>query len=721
MPYYMGDNVALHTLRIKQQAEKAGCRAFIWLRGSLEWQRSQLKYFAPHIQFKSLLISSSPLCQSEYQVSCHQTHRFLGSELEWVIYDAYSGINPDALGQVSGLLKGGGVFLFLSAESEHECFNDPEKQRLTVEPLSAEAVGNAFLTHFLSVLQNDDSVYVVTERLGWQRAGFIPPVQNDSKYFAIREQAAHCESLIAFLNKHRAAHAVVTAPRGRGKSYLLGMCAHQLIASGVSVVVTAPHPSAIESLLTQVSKEEQAGHSSEVSRQSKSRPLFEYLMPTAVADYSGDANILFVDEAAAIPVQLLIQYLHQFQQVVFATTTHGYEGTGQGFNLRFRKTLSALGLPLKEIELVQPIRWSGQDRLEPLFNRLLLLDATSATLPPTLQAPVEYQEVTSQWLIGHPQQLHALFGLMIDAHYRTSPGDLRIMLDSPNVSIWVALSSNSIVAGCILAAEGDLEPALVENIWAGRRRPRGHLIPQLLIQQQGFAAAGSIKVKRVVRIAVHDQCRRQGIAEQLLSVIERHAIADGFDGIGASFAMSTELLDFWHAVGYTLLRVGTQRDAHSGAHSALVLRPFNQSTMKLVRGWRSIFLQHLPYLKQSWLKCIEPELMSRIEFPTSNEQRLTEQDAWQHLQGFAYAYRTYESSAAIFSWLAERYMEVWSSSETPTVYQSLIAHQVIAQIPYDFEENKWRFSSEKVLLKALREAAAYLIENHASSSVGGSI
>jgi tRNA(Met) cytidine acetyltransferase len=710
----MSDSIAAQTLCIKQLAEKSGCRAFIWLRGTPDWQRSQLQCLAPHIRFQSLLISPIPLCESEYQVSCHQTHRFLGSELEWVIYDAYSGINPDSLGHVSGLLKGGGVFLFLSAESEQEFCNDPEKQRLTVEPLTTDAVGNHFLTHFLSVLQKDDSVYVATERLGWQTSGFIPPVQCDSRHLAIREQTAQCESLIEFLKSHQAAHAVVTAPRGRGKSYLLGMCAHELIESGFSVVVTAPNRPAIASILAQVSQAEPTELNNGMNRPAQSHPLFEYLLPTAVADYSGDAKILFVDEAAAIPVQLLIQYMYQFQQVVFATTTQGYEGTGQGFNLRFRKTLSALDLPLKEIELCQPIRWSDQDRLEPLFNRLLLLDASSATLPATLQAPIEYQEVTSQWLISHPHQLHALFGLMIDAHYRTSPGDLRIMLDSPNVSIWVAISSNEIVAGCILAAEGALDSALVENIWAGTRRPRGHLIPQLLVQQQGFVEAGSIRVKRVVRIAVHDQCRRQGIAEQLLSVIERHAIAEGFDGIGASFAMSAELLDFWQAIGYAVMRVGTQRDAHSGAHSALVLKPLNQPMIEKIELWQSSFFQHLPYLQKSWLKDVEPELMRRVESSKPNTQRLTEEDAWQSLKGFAYAYRTYESSAANFSWLAERYIELWSSRETPAIYQSLIAHQVIAQIPYDFKEDKWHFSSEKVLLKALREAGAYLIEKRTS-------
>ncbi|BBI53235.1 hypothetical protein HORIV_56560 [Vreelandella olivaria] len=68
-----------------------------------------------------------------------------------------------------------------------------------------------------------------------------------------------------------------------------------------------------------------------------------------------------VDEAAAIPAALLGQWLTAFPRIAFATTVHGYEGSGRGFALRFRATLDRLTPQWKALTLNAPIRWRSGD------------------------------------------------------------------------------------------------------------------------------------------------------------------------------------------------------------------------------------------------------------------------------------------------------------------------------------------------------------------------
>ncbi|KIE91060.1 acetyltransferase [Actinobacillus pleuropneumoniae] len=49
---------------------------------------------------------------------------------------------------------------------------------------------------------------------------------------------------------------------------------------------------------------------------------------------------LFIDEAASLPLPLLVRFCEVFHKVVLTTTTHNYEGTGRGFSLKLLPLLS---------------------------------------------------------------------------------------------------------------------------------------------------------------------------------------------------------------------------------------------------------------------------------------------------------------------------------------------------------------------------------------------
>ncbi len=70
------------------------------------------------------------------------------------------------------------------------------------------------------------------------------------------------------------------------------------------------------------------------------------------------ADLLLVDEAAAIPLYLLNALFSHYHRLVFSSTLHGYEGAGRGFALKFNTVLADKKLLAKQLTLVEPIRWA---------------------------------------------------------------------------------------------------------------------------------------------------------------------------------------------------------------------------------------------------------------------------------------------------------------------------------------------------------------------------
>ena len=120
-----------------------------------------------------------------------------------------------------------------------------------------------------------------------------------------------------------------------------------------------------------------------------------YVSPDRVAQGDVLADLLLVDEAAAIPTPLLEAMLARHSRIVFATTEHGYEGTGRGFHLRFKKVLDEQTPDWQELHLVEPIRWSLSDPLEPLIFRLLGLNTDISAPHPRHHRPGAWSDKMS--------------------------------------------------------------------------------------------------------------------------------------------------------------------------------------------------------------------------------------------------------------------------------------------------------------------------------------
>ncbi|WP_101757028.1 GNAT family N-acetyltransferase [Oceanicoccus sp. KOV_DT_Chl] len=353
---------------------------------------------------------------------------------------------------------------------------------------------------------------------------------------------------------------------------------------------------------------------------------------------------MLVDEAAAIPAAMLEAMLRHYNRVVFATTVHGYEGTGRGFDIRFKQTLTELRPQWKALELNQPIRWAQDDPLEQFLFEALLLNAQA--VPLTALAGLVPQRcviepINRDDLLTDHQSLNELFGLLVQAHYQTTPNDLRNLLDGPNISIWVSRFRGHIVAAALLAREGGFEEALSQAVYQGARRPRGHLLAQSLSVHAGFPQAAQMTYQRVMRIAVHPQAQRQGIGRQLLNAMIDHTRNAGVDFIGSSFSATADVLAFWHSVGCVPVRLGVSRDASSGCHSALVLSALSEDAQSMLLNLRDRFGKQFPLLLARGFNTVDFTVVEQLLRGLDSGMVLDQQD-WMDVEAFAKGYRQYD-------------------------------------------------------------------------------
>ena len=182
--------------------------------------------------------------------------------------------------------------------------------------------------------------------------------------------------------------------------------------------------------------------------------------------------------------------------------------------MRFHGVLARRTPGWRALRLEMPIRWAAHDPVERFVFRALLLDAAPAddAVVVAAQACV-VERLDRDRLAADEATLAQLFGLLVLAHYRTSPLDLRHLLDGPNVTVWAVRCGATVVATALTVREGGFDPALARAIYEGRRRPRGHLIAQSLAVHSGFEAAPRLARVRMNRVDGDlEQLARDGVA-----------------------------------------------------------------------------------------------------------------------------------------------------------------------------------------------------------------
>ncbi|WP_010322446.1 tRNA(Met) cytidine acetyltransferase TmcA [Marinobacterium stanieri] len=641
-------------------------RVLIWAQGPRQLVRDRLERdLLPLLQGEGLLVSDQSL-SSLHPIEARQAQGFLGQTLDYLLFDAFAGFNPNAFGQLCGTLRGGSVLVLMTPEpNEWGEFADPEYRSLCVEPYQPEQIRGHFLKYLVGCLQASAHLIQLTpETLVLPEHWPEPEIEVLPEGPCLTGDQAGAVQAILHTCQRRRHPLVLTADRGRGKSAALGIAAAELLQQGRSVLVTAPDKVAIASLMAQV----------ELAAPEHS-PVLRFMRPDEVLRQVPEAEVLLIDEAAAIPVPVLTELLRRYAHVVFATTLHGYEGNGQGFALRFLKRMRETGQGFTELHLKAPVRWQAPDPLEALCNRLLLLDADAPA--PNLSGTPVFEHVDRAELAADSERLSAIFGLLVLAHYRTTPGDLRILLDSPNIDVFALSLEGQSVACALVAREGPLAPELTEAVWEGRRRPRGHLLPQTLVAQEGWREAAQWQGWRVVRIAVHPSAQQKGLGQRLLQAIERSAKAEGADYLGASFASEPGLLSFWQQSDYWPVRLGEQRDPVAGSHALLVVKPLSDDVSAWFAEAREWYRQSLLLRLPGQLADLEAVYLPALMRGLGSEP--LDASTRERLLGFARANRTLESSLVPLTRLVHTSLPLWHQLELPAADQQLLIQRILRQ------------------------------------------
>ncbi len=633
--------------------------------------------------------------------------QLLGAELDLLVFDAWSGFDPDAFGALGGSLRAGGLLLLLAPPlHDWPSYPDPQHARIAVAPYAAGDVSGRFLARLARLLADEMTLLLVENgrllRTPPQRK--TPPrdaSQPGSGYATVDQQRA-VEALLQVADGHRRRPLVLISDRGRGKSAAFGIAAGRLAAAGRRILLTAPRAEAVKAVFA---------HAKRVFPGASESLCF---MPAdELVRQAPAADLLLVDEAAAIALPLLEKLLRRYARIAFASTVHGYEGTGRGFVLRFSQLLDATCHSWKRFALETPVRWAADDPLEALIFRLLALDAepaeADAFAPGAPASGFSFRRLRRTQLALDEPRLRQLFGLLVQAHYRTRPLDLRHLLDGPNLSVYVLETDAAIAATALVADEGRFDADTARDIWTGVRRPHGHLLPETLAAHQGLQQAPRLRGGRVMRLAVHPALQRRGLGRRLVTSVCRQLQAEGYDYAGTSFGASPPLLDFWHSLGWTAVRLSIRKSAASGSHSALYLQPFTAAGRDLADAARARFQAQFPHQLSDCLRDLDSAIALRMLLGDAARAPHLDAADWQDLQAFAHARRQPE---AVLGTLWRCALRACMSGEIARLEPQetlLVMMRIVQKHDWGTCARAAGFSGRKQALHSLRQALGKLI------------
>ena len=607
--------------QLKCSAKQSNHRQLCCIQGDQQWSFDQASAIIEYANIDYKWCGDAP---NSINTCTYST--LLGQDVQLLILNMSQKFDPNMFAAAEGAVCGGCIIIVLLSENPaaDDNFTNYIKQQLIVHrfPIFKESQQQP--------ISNTSIVPPPTPSLSSEKQHSYKQKQP----LNCKEQLQAVEQIIKTVTGHRRRPLVITANRGRGKSAALGIAAATLINQGLTkIIICAPSQHAVTTLYK---------HATLTLNNAQDLKCIQFMAPDTLQLEQTICDLLIIDEAAAIPIKLLIEFTKCYSRLVFATTQFGYEGSGRGFALRFQKQLDKIAPEWRSFHLSQPIRWAENDPVETFtLSSLCLMEQTlnckfdDKQLQPTISILNRIE------LLQQPQQLNQLFSLLVNAHYQTKPSDLVSLLNDQDLSIITMQHKHEILAVALINHEGGFDQTTSEQIYQGKRRPNGHLIAQSFTFHSGFKNAATQRYARIQRIAVQPTLQKQQLGSQLLTWIIDWAATQQFDHISASFAGSDDLLRFWTRQQLQVLRIGSRKDKSSGQHSVMVNLPLSHQGKELHHQIQTDFHKQVKVQLSRQLSRLDSTLLialwPQIVFKQCNEL------IQQSLSAYINANRSYEN------------------------------------------------------------------------------
>ncbi|WP_100655730.1 GNAT family N-acetyltransferase [Alteromonas flava] len=589
---------------LNQRSQTVNHRQLLLLCGEQSWGERIAEHiwcnFSSRTNNEVLRLWLGTRGSDEQHAALSNAKQWLGQELDLIIFNAHAHLDIDALLAVSGTLRHQGLIVLLCParenwSSELDCIQRPS--------LGIEISHSYFAEWFNSVLADEATIASIEQKTAQVKLPISPVAAADKTQFDVaapfktQDQSDIAKNVLRQLASPHKVCVAITAPRGRGKSWLASWLIQQYIQRSQSVILISSRAKAAQTIFQQTDP-------------MNAREHLQYAAPDDDISRLSEVDLVVIDEAASIPVPMLERICQAAPSCLLTTTTDGYEGTGQGFIQRLLPGIEPLYQSLSHYQLEQPVRWYRNDRLESILAQMTCQTLAKAVQPKKIDLSLTYtlRQIESPALLSSPQKLYALFTLLRDAHYQTKTADLVRLLDSPDHAIYIAENSTSLLGACVVIKEGNSQLAeLASPISQGQRRPQGHLSLQLMAFHTASPEYCHLSAWRINRIVVLEQARQHGVASALLGFVEQQAKSKHVDVMSTLFGEKAYLNNFWEKNAYSRFYSGDRQNKASNSQNVLYTKVLNpalkqwfdhggalttlQQTRKLydfIAGWRGL-------------------------------------------------------------------------------------------------------------------------------------
>lgn len=552
-----------------------------------------------------------------------ETDKILGNTYGMCILQDFEAITPNLLARTIETVEGGGlvVLLLKGMNSLKQLYTLSMDIHSRYRTEAHDDVIARFNERFILSLGSCESCLVIDDELnvlpisGGKNVKALPPPDLDEpksksqkelddmkeqlqdtqpvgSLITLAKTVDQAKALLTFVDaiaeKTLRSTVTLTAARGRGKSAAMGVAIAAAVAHGYSnIFITSPSPENLKTLFEFVFKGFDALNYLDhvdysiiqstnpdfnkaivrINVHRQHRQTIQYIRPQD-AHVLGQAELLVIDEAAAIPLPLVRKLIGPYL-VFMASTINGYEGTGRSLSLKLIKQLREQsrtqlkisgtkdievadrttgkatktvdanfsgGRSLREITLSEPIRYAQGDAVEKWLNTLLCLDATlprsklnTQGCPHPSQCQLLY--VNRDTLFSfHPVSekfLQQMIALYVASHYKNSPDDLQLMSDAPAHQLFVLVppvpddSPRLPEPLCVIqvALEGRISKQSVLSSLSRGQRAFGDLIPWLVSQQFQDEDFAGLSGARIVRIATNPDYISMGYGSRAVELL----------------------------------------------------------------------------------------------------------------------------------------------------------------------------------------------------------